>query len=196
MQVNVVVEGITDEPVAIKILEHVGLETGTIFGRSGKEHLLKTIHAYNNAASISPWLALVDLDTSTQCASQARLQWLPRPATFMCFRIAVHSIEAWLLADREAIANFLSVNLTKIPYNVENEHDPKKTLVNIARKSRDRNIRNDIVPRQESGARVGPLYVARITDYTLNHWRPDEAAKNSESLSRCIKALSALAAIQ
>jgi hypothetical protein len=65
-------------------------------------------------------------------------------------------------------------------------------VVNIARTSRNKSIREDIVPRQGSGARVGPLYVARLSEYTTNYWRPSEAEKQSESLRRCIKALATL----
>ena len=43
-----------------------------------------------------------------------------------------------------------------------------------------------------SGAKVGPLYVRRLTEFVENLWRPDIAANESESLRRCILALSAL----
>jgi len=38
MPVNVLVEGIADEPVAKKLLKHVGLEVGMVYGRRGKAH--------------------------------------------------------------------------------------------------------------------------------------------------------------
>jgi hypothetical protein len=110
MRVNVLVEGIQDEAVAKKLLMHMGLEVGTIYGRSGKSHLLKHTNAYNKAAHILPWFVLVDLDMDAQCPSQALTQWLPDPAAKMRFRIAVRSVEAWLLADRESIAKFLAVS--------------------------------------------------------------------------------------
>lgn len=84
------------------------------------------------------------------------------------------------------------MSLSKVPHMIEAEPDPKQTLINIARTSRSRSIREDIVPRQESKAKVGPLYVARLSEFTENHWQPDEAANRSESLRRCIKALSTL----
>lgn len=40
MLVNVLVEGVSDEPVAKKLLEYVGLEGGTVYGKSGKPYLL------------------------------------------------------------------------------------------------------------------------------------------------------------
>ena len=40
------------------------------------------------------------------------------------FNIAVHAVEAWLLADRNGIADFLKINRNKVPYNPENEINP------------------------------------------------------------------------
>lgn len=196
MPVNVLVEGMTDEPVAKKLLSHVGLEIGTIYGRKGKSHLLERVSIYNKAAHIAPWFVLVDLDGDAQCPSQAIIQWLPKPAHGMRFRIAVRSIEAWLMADRESIASFLAVSLSKIPHRVDLDPNPKQALINIARTSRNKSVREDIVPRQGSGAKVGPLYVARLTDFTENHWRPTEGEKHSESLRRCIRALSTLTSFE
>lgn len=114
MPVNVLVEGSTDEPVAKKLLKHVGLEIGTIYGRKGKPHLLERVSIYNQAARIAPWFVLVDLDMDAQCPSEAVASWLSKPADGMRFRIAVRSVEAWLMADRESIASFLAVSPSKI----------------------------------------------------------------------------------
>lgn len=117
---------------------------------------------------------------------------MPEPANGTRFRIAVRAVEAWLMADRESIADFLSVNLAKIPHQVDLDPHPKQTFINIARTSRNKSMREDIVPRDGSGAKVGPLYMARLTDFTENHWRPGEGQKHSKSLHRCINALSTL----
>ena len=196
MPVNVLVEGVTDEPVAVKLLKHVGLDVGKVYGRGGKVHLLKSSISYNKAAHFEPWFVLVDLDEDAQCPSQAVSLWMPKPSQGMCFRVVVRSIEAWLLADRENIARYLSVSLSKIPFQVEADSDPKRTLINIARSSRKGSIHEDIVPQQSSGARVGPLYVARLTDFVENYWEPDKGARQSESLRRCINALSTLASFE
>ena len=86
LPVNVLVEGPTDEPVAKKLLEHVGLEVGTIYGRKGKAHLLERTPIYNKAAHFVPWFVLVDLDMDEQCPSQAIQRWLSYPANGMRFR--------------------------------------------------------------------------------------------------------------
>ncbi|MGI9061900.1 MAG: hypothetical protein ACR2H5_25375 [Ktedonobacteraceae bacterium] len=192
MPVNILVEGVTDEPVAKKLLKHVGLDVGKVYGRRGKAHLLERSVLYNKAAHFEPWFVLVDLDQDAQCPSQAILGWMPQPSRGMRFRVVVRSIEAWLLADRENMARFLSVNLSKIPPQIDVDPDPKRTLINIARTSRKGSIREDIVPQQSSGARVGPLYVARLTDFVENYWEPAKGAGQSESLRRCISALSTL----
>jgi hypothetical protein len=69
MLVNILVEGATDEPVAKKLLKHVGLEVGTTYGGKGKKHVLERVPMYNKAAHITPWFVLIDLDADSQCPS-------------------------------------------------------------------------------------------------------------------------------
>jgi hypothetical protein len=193
VRVNVLAEGSTDEPVAKRLLKHSGLEVGIVYGRNGKPDLLKRLPNYNKAAQFTPWFIIVDLDTDHQCAVHALKKWLPEPSRGMRFRIAVRAIEAWLLADKENMAQFLGVSLSKLQHNFDLEPDPKETLVDIARRSRSRSIREDIVPRPVSGAKVGPLYVPQLTRFVNELWRPDLASAESESLRRCLQALSTLA---
>ncbi len=49
-----VVEGLADEPVAKKLLKHVGLEVGMVYGRRGKPYILEQVMKYNQAAHITP----------------------------------------------------------------------------------------------------------------------------------------------
>lgn len=192
--VNILVEGTTDEPVAKRLLKYVGLPVGTVFGRRGKDDLLRRLFKYNQAAHFAPWFVLVDLDNSKDiaCVPQAIKIWLPQPAERMRLRVAVRAIEAWMMADAERLAAFLNVSPSKMPENPDRENDPKETLINIARSSTSRSIREDIVPRHGSGVRIGPFYADRLIAFAVNYWRPDEATKRSESLRRCIEALSTL----
>lgn len=192
MPVNILVEGTTDEPVAKRLLKQLGLEVGTVYGRKGKPYLLQHLSGYNKAARFQPWFVVVDLDSDAKCPSQAVRQWLPVPSDGMRFRVAVCAMEAWLMADRESMASFLSVASSTLQHTIDLDPNPKETLINIARKSRNKSVREVIVPRQNSGAKVGPLYVARLREFTEKHWRPDVAAGHSRSLSRCINALSTL----
>jgi len=193
--VNVLVEGITDEAVVRRLFEYAGLTCGTVYGKTGKGALLERLPSYNQAARFVPWLVVVDLDQDAECAPPFVRSALPSPAACMRFRVAVRAVEAWLLADAERLAAFLGVPVARIPLHPDTEPDPKRALVNLARQSRRRAIREDIVPREGSGSRVGPGYAGRLIEFvmTARHpWRPDVAARRSDSLRRCVEALQTL----
>jgi predicted ATP-dependent endonuclease of OLD family len=190
--INILVEGETDAHVAMRLLKHLSLEVGTIYGKSGKAHLLKQLPKYNQAARFNHWFVIVDLDNETLCASQAIRQWLPDHEEGMLLRVAVQAIESWLLADVEHFASFLAVSMSRFPDQPDLERNPKERLVNIARSSRKRDIRDDFVPRQGSGSKVGPLYTARLVQFVQQAWRPEVAIHRSDSLKRCIAALERL----
>lgn len=190
--VTAAVEGPTDTPVVRKILAHVGLELGTVHGLNGKSRIDSQLVGYNSAARFTPWLVLRDLDQDAPCAPGLAAALLPRPASQMRFRIAVRSIEAWLIADAHAVAAFLRVRGNQVPSMPDALGDPKVAFVNIARHSRSRAIRDDIVPEQGVSGKVGPAYTARVIEFTNDHWRPSVASARSESLARCIAALQTL----
>ncbi|GIX46048.1 MAG: hypothetical protein KatS3mg131_0259 [Candidatus Tectimicrobiota bacterium] len=190
--ITAAVEGIVDEAVVRRLVQHVGAIPGAIYGRNGKQSLRRKIHGYNNAAQHSPWVILVDLDQEAECAPPLRAAWLARPAPWLCFRIAVRKVEAWLLADRRGIASFLRVALRKVPVDPESLTDPKQTMVNLAGQSRNREIREDMVPRPGSGRSIGPAYSSRLIEFATKHWCPEKAAAHCESLRRAIACLERL----
>jgi hypothetical protein len=195
--ISAAVEGIVDEAVVRRLIEHVGAMLGPVYGKGGKPQLLKNLRGYNEAARHGPWIVLVDLDRDAECAPPFCSEWLPAVAPQMCFRIAVREVETWLMADREHLADFLRIPLSHIPSALESIADPKQTLVNMARRSRLRAIQKDMVPRPESGRQVGPAYPSRLIEFVENRrkgWRPDVAARSSSSLSRCLQCLHRLAA--
>jgi hypothetical protein len=174
----------------------VGLTCGYVYGKQGKRNLIERLPRYNQAARFLPCLVIVDLDQDADCAPPFVQGILPAPSVGMQFRVAVRSIESWLLADAERLAAFLGIPVSKIPRNPDAEQNPKATLVNLARRSRRTAILKDMVPREGSGARVGPGYITRITEFVIegeSQWRPGVASQHSDSLSRCIRALRAFA---
>ena len=190
--ISAAVEGIVDEVVVRRLIEHLGAVPGAVYGKNGKQLLLRRIHGYNGAATQAPWVVLVDLDQDAECAPLLRAKWLPAPAPFLCFRIAVRTVEAWVLAGREGLASFLRVARTRVPSDPESLPNPKETMVNLARHSRNRDIREDMVPRPGSGRPIGPPYCSRLIEFARQHWRPDEAAKRCDSLRRAIECLERL----
>ena len=186
------VEGDLDEALLRRVVDHAGLSLGAVHGRKGKQFLLQSINGYNNAARFAPWVALVDLDHDCDCAPPCVQQWLPNPSPHMCFRVAVRAAEAWLLADREQMAQFLGIGVAQMPDNPDDLDDPKQELINLARRSRRRGIRNEIVPREGSGRVVGPLYTTRMIEFVqdeIGGWRPSRTLRVSGSLARCIARL-------
>jgi hypothetical protein len=167
---------------------------GDVFGRTGKQFLLRRIAGYNHSARHRHWIVLVDLDDDFDCAPTAVDAWIAQPAPLMCFRIAVRELEAWLLADHERVSQFLRVSRDLIPTYPENVENPKLELVNIARRSGLRSIREDIVPDAGAGQSEGPAYASRIVEFIVTSWRPEVAAQSSPSLGRCIDAIRSLIA--
>ena len=160
--------------------------------QKSQNFIRQRIANYDQAGRFSPWIVLVDLDHDADCAPALRNAWLPDPSPRMCFRVAVRQVESWILADRERIAKFLSVSVAKIPHNPESIDFPKETVIGLARQSRRRDIREDMVPRPGSGRAVGPAYTARLIEFVINAhtgWRPDIAARKSASLHRALRCL-------
>ena len=187
--VSAAVEGPADEAVLHRLADLAGLMLGTVYGKRGKQQLLQRLGGYNQAARRLPWVVLVDLDADADCAVPFRASWLPKPSAGMCFRVAVREVEAWLLADREHIATFLSVPLGYVPSDPEALPNPKQTVVSLAARSRRRDIREDLVPRPGSGRVVGPAYTSGMIEFTERDWRPDVAAQSADSLRRCVDCL-------
>jgi hypothetical protein len=87
--VTVAVEGILDEAIVHRLLEHLGAGIGAVHGRHGKRHLERSLRGYNEAARLSPWLVMLDLDSDAECAPILRAQLLASESPMMLLRIAV-----------------------------------------------------------------------------------------------------------
>lgn len=147
------------------------------------------IRGFNNAAKGMPYLVLTDLDVC-ECAPSLIRHWLARPKhPNLLLRVAVREVESWLLACKEPLAAFLGILENRIPTDVDDIRNPKEFLVNLARGSRKRDIRLDLVPRDGSTARVGPDYNGRLMRFVDQHWDPATASRNSPSLQKTLEAL-------
>ncbi len=190
--ISAAVEGIVDEAVVRVLASRAGLNVTAVYGKNGKAHLRSKLLAYNHAARYAPWIVLIDLDDDAECAPPFKRQLLPKPAQQMCFRVAVREVESWLLADRERAASFFAVSRSRIPAQPEAESNPKQAMISIARQSRRRAIREDMVPREGSGRNVGPAYASRLIEFVTDFrrgWRCYVAAEGAESLKRCLECL-------
>ena len=190
--VSAAVEGDVDEAVVRRLIVEAGAQPGPVYGKGGKAALRAKINGYNNAARHAPWLVVVDLDGDAECAPPLREIWIPAPAPWLCFRVVVRQIEAWLMADAESLAAYLGIAARRIPTAPETLDNAKAAMVTLARRSRKRNMQYDMVPREGGGRSVGPAYTSRLIEYATSRWRPRVAAARSESLRRAMARLERL----
>ena len=186
---TIVVEGISDEAIVRKLCLVANVAVGSVHIQRGKAQLDERIAGYNAAAQYAPWLVVRDLNSDAECAPELREKLLSDPSEYMHLRISVRSIESWLLADRDNIARYLGISRALVPRDPEALERPKRTLVNLARRSSKRAIREDMVPPEGVSAEVGPGYTARIIEFSMFHWNPESAAIRADSLNRCLDVL-------
>jgi hypothetical protein len=190
-----------DEMVLRALIQHVGAQPGGFFGKHGKQYLLKNFQAYLRASRLNPWIVMIDLDHDSDCPLHVRRKWLLRagaqePLPLLCFRIAKREVEAWLLADGERIAEFLGVPARLVAPDPEQLDDPKKAIIGLVARSRRRRLKAEMLPRPGSFRDVGPAYNSRLIQFVMDPragWRPDIAARSSESLRRALACLRKLA---
>ena len=101
--------------------------------------------------------------------------------------VAVRAIEAWLMADRQSFASFLGVGVKRIPREPEQVADPKHAVVELARESSKRVIREGLVPSEAGGRRIGPAYTDEVIQYVRQRWSPNRARAVSPSLARAFE---------
>jgi hypothetical protein len=161
----------------------------TIYNRGGYGYLRQTINGFNNAAKGIPFLIGTDLDTY-ECPPALILDWLQRPRHHnLLVRVAVREAEAWILADKQNFADFLGIRSALIPDDVEAIPDPKRELIQLVRKARRRELREDICPPANSTRTVGPNYNSRLSAFVQQHWNPNTARERARSLARTIDRL-------
>lgn len=183
-------EGILDISVGEKIVQSFGYEVWTSFSKGGAGKLDANLAGYANASRFSPWLVLRDMDAA-DCAVHLADNLLPNRHDYpdLFFRVVVRAVEAWLLADRSAISQYLGVPQAIIPADPEALLNPKTLLIQIASQSRHRSLREGIVPRAGSGAKVGPEYNALLQRFVNDHWSVQRARERAQSLDRLIRRL-------
>jgi len=189
--INLAVEDALSEAVLKEMLKQTQrpFSIGTCLSRGGYGYLKKIIPGLNQAAAGMPYLILTDLDNA-ECPLAIISSWLTQPKhPNLIFRVAIKEVESWLLAHREAFAEFLGITVSLIPANVDKIPDPKQLLINLARKSKKRKLREAIVPERNSTAKIGKDYNGQLIQFVQNYWQVESAQVNSRSLQRAMNAL-------
>ena len=198
MLITLAVEDYLSESVSRRLIgEYVpGAEITDVTGLNGIDSVKRRIPGMNHRATyLGPVLALADLDRPLDCpASLVRemtrgLIVSPR----LLVRIAVLEIESWILADRRAIARWLGISERVVSRAPERLDDPKRALVQLASRSRNRRLREAIAPSHILGtSRTGPDYNGTVGEFVTQHWRPDAARRYAPSLNRAITRIAEL----
>ena len=190
--VTLVVEDRLSEAVATKILRHFDIEIERRIIYEGKSYLKRKATNYNQGAHPECGIfMLTDLDSSKICPPTLIQSWVKGPLNRWFFlRVAVMEIEAWIMADREAISEFLAIPTNRIPRNTDEIDFPKEFLVSLARKSKNTSLRKALVPAQnDKSAKIGDGYNPRLIQFVKNHWNLERAAAASPSLKRTLDRL-------
>lgn len=187
--INLVVEDILSEVVLKKIITDDFI-IGPSYGKKGKDYIKNKLSGFNNAAKHSIWLVLVDLDNET-CPPDLIKQWMSNITkdVNLIFRVAVKEVETWLLADRTNFSKYLGISKDRIRPDVESIQNPKEFIIELAKKSKKRNIKEDIIPDKNTSVKIGKNYNNCLTDFVVNKWDMSEARKISKSLDKTIKAI-------
>lgn len=166
-----------------------GFSVSRVFPARGNGQLKARMATFRSASHVVPHVILTDLDRYP-CPLALLRDWkatdLP---SGLLVRIAVREVEAWLLADREGIADFLGIPKTKLLTNPEADPDPKRTLLNLARRSRKRRLATEMVPEPGSCASIGPLYNRRLCEFVATAWNMERAIPLAPSLDRAFARL-------
>ncbi|PIG93111.1 hypothetical protein [Gloeocapsopsis sp. IPPAS B-1203] len=189
--INLAVEDDLSEAVLKEILKQSQrpFSIGTCLKHRGYGYLKKILPGINHAAKGSPYLVLTDLDKN-ECPLALIAEWLSHPKhPNLIFRVAVTEVEAWLLAHREAFAQFLGISVDLIPDDVDSIPEPKQLLIELTKKSKKRYLRDAIVPAKNSTAKIGKDYNGQLIQFINQNWRSEMAKTHSRSLERAVNAI-------
>lgn len=155
-----------------------------VLRRGGFGYLKSRLSNLLEMAKRNVVLMITDLDKALGPPTM-RTNWLKArkvPEGYV-FRIAVREIEAWILADRSAIAELLDIDKKRVPSNVEELEDPKAALLELAKRA-PRQLREEMLPRRGAVASQGLGYNEVLGGFVQTNWSCERAMENSSSLRR------------
>ncbi len=191
--VILVVEDRLSDAVSTKILEHFGVEIVKRIIYQGNSYLQRKAQSYNQAAYEECGIfMLTDLDSPEVCPPTLIQSWIKgRLNRWFFLRVAVMEVESWIMADREAVANFLAIPTNRIPTNTDEISSPKEFLISLPRRSKKTRLRDALVPAEKDrSAKTGNEYTPLLSQFVRDRWNLQRAASVSPSLKRTLDRLS------
>lgn len=165
--------------------------SGRPINRKGITKLVPELRRYAECArNVNPVICLADTDG--KCPVDLKNQWFPSNGSDnFLLRLAVTEAESWVLADREAVAEFFEVRLGSLPPSPEQILDPKMEVLRIARRSRRPHLRSEMLGDSRN-LRPGSGYNTHLNTLVAESWDANRAAQASDSLRRAIDEIALL----
>lgn len=174
------------EAIGLRLLRDAGydLQPSPFLRRNGFGYLRSKMDSWCEMAARKPVVLLTDLDR-VACPIELRKDWMGtrKPPENLVLRIVVREIEAWVLADHEALRTLVG-NRGTLPPNPDLLPDPKQYLLRLIAKQARRNIREELVAEKGAIASQGIGYNAHLGEWIRTVWSPERAACRSNSLQR------------
>ncbi len=186
------VEDRLTEAVVMKILRRIDRDFSVCQRYLwNKDIIRKRIKELNRAAKgDSLYSVITDQDTPDNCPASAIENLGAALSSNLLYRFATMEIESWIMADRGNIARFLSIDKSKMPRKPDEVPKPKERMVSMARRSRSKRIREDMVPSPSAKtAKVGRGYHPSLIEFVVDQWDVIEAQGYSPSLERSYRRL-------
>ena len=194
MSLNSVILAVEDalsDAVATEILRSFDIEVHVRIPNTyqGDTYLRRRAAELNRSAKGPLYVFMfTDLDSPKRCVPELIQSWVKAPLNPGFFlRVAVMEVESWIMADRDALAAFLSIPVGRIPGAPDDIPQPKEFLVSLARGSKKKSLRDQLVPSKRAmTARVGPEYNSCLGQFVRDDWILERAAAVSPILKRTL----------
>ncbi len=196
IRIRLAVEDTLSEAIVRRVLSERPrrYEVVAVHMRNGCGYLKKQARSFNQAAKLTPFLLLTDLDCRP-CPRDLIDAWLgstPRHPQFL-LRVAVREVESWLLGDREGLRRLLGLRGPLDIDSPERLPDPKMTLLGFATRASSRIRREALVHCDHSGRMSqGPDYNGTLGEFARESWDLASAQNKCPSLNRLVLALKRL----
>ena len=191
-KIILVTEDLLSAAVSTKILAYFGINIVQSVIYEGQTYLQRKAQSFNQTAHEECGVfMLTDLDSPNLCPPTLIESWLraPRNPRFL-LRVAVMEVESWIMADRHAFANFLSVPVHRVPRNTDELLNPKEFLISLVLRSKKRRLREELVAtRITRNPHPGDKYNEHLSTFVKNQWDLERAAAGSQSLERTVARL-------
>lgn len=165
----------------------------------------KKILEFNKLAAKTPVILLTDLDANL-CAPTLKKELLKNAVAQENFilNVAVDEAEAWLMADREGFAKYMSLPLKYIPEACMQKQGGNKACMEMRFNYKSsyflthalvKECRNETLKSQlcvKGKASKGKEYNTAILPFVDAHWNIETAMKNSDSLARMVNRITKL----